>query len=111
MKNINADSFREEVLNYKGVVIADFYADWCPPCRMLSPIIEELDRENKSDSVKFVKINVDSNQQLSSMYGVASIPTVIFFKNGQMVVQKVGFDSKEVYQGTIDQIKNAKKIT
>lgn len=91
--HIDKSSFQKEVLDYKGTVMVDFYATWCGPCKMTGPIIEELATEKKD--VKFVKVDVDQNQELSSQYNVFSIPTFIVFKDGQPVNQFVGAMSKE----------------
>ena len=103
MITTNRTNFQNDVLNFKGVVVADFYADWCGPCRMLSPMLEELSHNNKNDLVKFVKVNVDENQDLAGTYGVMSIPTVIFFKEGKLTKQLIGVQSPTVYEETINQ--------
>jgi len=105
MIQINQDNFENEVKNFKGVVVADFYADWCGPCRMLSPLMEQMSGENNDESVKFVKVNVDQNQELSGSFGVMSIPTVIFFKDGKYVGEQVGVASKDFYMKAVEQIK------
>ena len=97
--HIDKNSFQKEVLDYKGTVMVDFYATWCGPCKMTGPIIEELATE-KSD-VKFVKVDVDQNQELSSQFNVFSIPTFIVFKDGQPVNQFVGAMSKEGFLAEI----------
>jgi len=94
VKQINAEEFKKEVLEEKDkLILVDFYADWCGPCRITAPIIEELAQEIKE--VKFVKINVDENPQLASQYSIFSIPTFLLFKNGQVVDQMVGASGKE----------------
>ena len=90
---ISGNDFKKEVLEYNGVSLVDFYADWCGPCRIMSPIINQLASEEKK--IKFVKVNVDENPDLASNYQVFSIPTLIVFKNGQVVGQLVGVVSKE----------------
>jgi len=90
---INKDSFKAEVLDQKGIVFVDFYADWCGPCKMTGPILEELAKEKKE--MKFVKVNVDENPELTSQYQIFSIPTFVVFKEGKMVSQFVGGHSKE----------------
>jgi len=90
---INKDSFQAEVLDQKGIVFVDFYADWCGPCKMTGPILEELAKEKKE--MKFVKVNVDENPELTSQYQIFSIPTFVVFKEGKMVSQFVGGHSKE----------------
>lgn len=103
VKHINKQDFQKEVLDEKGLVLVDFYADWCGPCRMTAPIIEELANEEKN--VKFVKVNVDENPDLASQYQIFSIPTFLIFKDGKVVHQFVGALSKE---GFIDEINQAR---
>jgi len=97
------NGFQKEVLDQKGLVLVDFYADWCGPCKMTGPIIEELAKE--LTDVKFVKVNVDENQELTSSYQVFSIPTFMIFKDGQVAHQFVGAMGKE---GFLNEIKNVK---
>ncbi len=108
MQHITQNNFKEEVLNHKGVVLADFYAEWCGPCKMLTPMLNELESETTSSQVKFVKINVDENPELSSMFGVMSIPTVILFKDGKVAEKKIGIATKTAYIELIEQTKNSK---
>lgn len=86
-------NFQKEVLDYKGVVVVDFYADWCGPCKMMAPIFEEAATEAKE--VKFCKLNVDESRQTAAKYGVMSIPTIIIFKDGKAAKQLVGVQDKE----------------
>lgn len=102
VKQINSDSFKTEVLDHKGVVFVDLYADWCGPCKMTAPIIEELSEE--IESVKFVKINVDENQQLAAQYNIFSIPTFMVFKNGKVVNQFVGGRDKSSFIAEIKKV-------
>jgi len=104
MLKINADQFQNEVLNQKGLVFVDFYADWCGPCKMTSPIIEELANEIKE--VKFVKVNVDENPDLASQYNIFSIPTFLIFKDGKVIHQFVGARGKEGFLSEIEKAKN-----
>lgn len=90
---INEGNFEEEVLKSEKMVLIDFYADWCGPCRMMSPIIDEITEELK-ESVKVGKINVDENQELAIKYDVMSIPTIIIFKNGMPVKTFLGVTDK-----------------
>lgn len=105
MNHINKNNFKDEVINFKGVVVADFFAQWCNPCKILSPLLEEMEKKNTDKSVKFVKINVDEEQDLAGLFGVMSIPTVAFFKDGKLANQRVGVSSAEDYQTLIDQAK------
>lgn len=92
---VSQDSFKSEVLDYKGVVFADFYADWCGPCKFTDPIVHELAESTEfKNKIKFVKINVDDNQEIAGQYSVFSIPTFITFKNGQPVNQFAGARDK-----------------
>lgn len=91
--NVSDQSFSNDVEG-QGTVVVDFWAPWCGPCKMLSPILEELSAE-LGDDVKIAKLNVDENPETASRFGVMSIPTLIFFKDGQPVDKVVGLNSKE----------------
>lgn len=91
MKIINQKDFENEIK--EGVVLVDFFATWCGPCRMMGAILEEVDKEIEGKA-KIVKIDVDQNQDLAKRFGVMSIPTLILFKNGQMVQKSVGVMQK-----------------
>ena len=80
----------------EGKVLVDFYAEWCGPCKMLAPIIEEVAKEN--EAIKFVKVNVDEHEDLSQKYGVMSIPTLILMENGEEKKKQIGFLPKEVLE-------------
>ena len=86
----------------QGVTLVDFWAPWCGPCRMIAPILDELAGELK-DKAKIVKINVDENPLVASQFGVMSIPTLLLFKNGQKVDQKVGGQAKPQLKSFIEQ--------
>lgn len=90
---ITSNNFEEEVLKAEGAVIIDFYADWCGPCKMMSPIIDSIAEE--TNNAKVGKINVDEAQDLAAMYNVMSIPTIIIFKDGKPYKKFVGVTSKE----------------
>ncbi len=87
-------NFHEVVLQSEIPVLVDFYADWCGPCKMMSPILEELDQEFDG-KIKIVKINVDNNPELASEYGVMSIPNMIIFESGKQKENIVGARSKQ----------------
>ena len=91
---ITDENFENEVLKSEGVVLIDFYADWCGPCKMMSPVIDEIAKELQGN-VKVGKINVDNNQELAIKYDVMSIPTIIIFKNGMPVKSFIGVTNKQ----------------
>ena len=94
-------SWEIDVMNSSMPVFVDFWAEWCGPCRMVSPVVEDLANEYDG-KVKFVKVNVDQAGQLASRYNVFSIPTLVLFKDGKVVSQQVGASSKESYKDMID---------
>lgn len=96
-------NFEAEVLQSRIPVLVDFWAEWCTPCRIVTPIIEELAKEY-SGKVKVGKLNVDENQEASQNYHVMSIPTVMLFKNGQPIKSVVGAQSKENFKKAIDEV-------
>lgn len=90
---INSENYEEEVLKSEKPVLIDFYADWCGPCKMMAPVIDEI-AQQKANSVKVGKVNVDENQDLAREYGVMSIPTIIILKNGTVEKTFVGVRDK-----------------
>jgi len=93
---VSAEDFQSEVLESEKTVLIDFYADWCGPCRVLSPRVEEFAKENKD--IKVVKIDIDDEQDLAIEYDVMSIPTLVVLKNGQEVDRVVGLVSKSTIE-------------
>lgn len=93
--NITDASFKQEVLQSDKVVLVDFWAAWCGPCRMLAPVIDELSNDFEGKAI-IAKVDVDQNQQISLEYGIRSIPTLLIFKNGEVVEKLVGVSPKEV---------------
>lgn len=91
---LNNDNFKEEVLNAELPVLVDFWADWCGPCKMLSPVVKEIANDLKG-KVKVCTVNVDEEAELSIMFNVQSIPTLMVFKNGEQTNRSVGFCTKE----------------
>jgi len=103
IKEVTDGNFNEEVIKAEQVVVVDFWASWCGPCKMIAPIMEELVGE-MTGKANFAKVNVDENPVLSQKYQIASIPTVLIFKNGEVVDTMVGFRPKQEINNTI--IKN-----
>ena len=93
IKNCNENDFENEVLKSNLPVIVDFWAEWCGPCKMLTPILEELSNEMKNE-INIVKVNLDENQDLAMKYSIRSIPTLLLFKDGNLVDTKVGLFPK-----------------
>jgi thioredoxin 1 len=94
-------NFDELVLKSDKPVVVDFWAEWCGPCRMLGPIIEEVSKDYEGKAI-VGKLDVDSNQEFAAKFGVRNIPTVLVFKNGELVNRQVGVSPKNVYTESID---------
>lgn len=101
MKYATSENFNE--LIKEGVVLVDFYADWCGPCKMLGPVLEEVAKEDPSLTI--VKVNVDNEQALAQHFKVQSIPTLYLFKDGQAVAQTMGYQAKPMLQQFIAKAK------
>ena len=104
VNRIDKDSFEKEVLNEKGLVVVDFFAGWCGPCMMMSPIIDELSEEYEG-KIKFCKINVDDEEELAIKYGAMSIPLFLVFKVGEVVARNLGYQPKENFEKFLNGIK------
>lgn len=90
---LNKDNFKEEVLDYKGTVLVDFFATWCGPCKRLAPIISEIAEEY--ENVKVCKLDIDAEMELAEEYRVASIPTLVLFADGEVKKRQAGLAPKE----------------
>jgi len=90
---INTNNFDTEVVNYDGITVVDFFADWCGPCRKMGPILEEVEQE-LNEKIKFAKINTDNNIEVAKKYQVSGLPTLMVFKNGEPAERMVGLMPK-----------------
>ena len=100
--NVTSENYESEVLKSDKKVLIDFYADWCGPCKMMSPVIDEIAEEMK-ETIKVGKINVDENQDLAMEYGVMSIPTIVVLKNGEVQKTFVGVTDKEEIKNALNE--------
>jgi thioredoxin 1 len=100
---VNGNNFQREVLESSIPVLVDLWAPWCMPCRMISPIVEELGNDNQG-KLKVCKLNTDENQNIAARYGIQGIPTLLFFKDGQEVDRIVGVTPKPIIQKKLDAI-------
>ena len=98
---LNEGNFEEEVTRSSKPVLVDFWAEWCGPCKLIAPLLDEIAKE-KGDTVKVAKVDVDQNQSLSARYNIRAIPTLLFFKDGQLRDQVTGMTSKKDLLGRID---------
>lgn len=103
MEKIYQEEFEQKVLKAEHPVVVDFYADWCGPCKMLSPVLDEL--EGEFDDFEFVKVNIDENQELAEQFEVFSIPNVCIFKNGKVADRNVGFASPDAMREFVERNK------
>lgn len=101
MRIVNKEEF--ESIKNNGIVFVDFYADWCGPCKMVAPVLEELSMEYEGQ-INFVKVNVDQEGDLAGEYGVMSIPNLVLMKDGQVVKQVVGYQPKPAIKALIDTV-------
>ncbi len=103
MESLTDSSFEEKVLQASGPALVDFWAEWCGPCKMLTPVLEKLSKENEG-KIQIFKVNVDECQQLAVQFNIRSIPTLLFFKDGQVQEQVVGLKSESDLQASIDRL-------
>ncbi|MEC7201788.1 MAG: thioredoxin [Verrucomicrobiota bacterium] len=103
MESLTDSSFEEKVLKTSGPALVDFWAEWCGPCKMLTPVLEKLSKENEG-KIQIFKVNVDECQQLAVQFNIRSIPTLLFFKDGQVQEQVVGLKSESDLQASIDRL-------
>ena len=101
---LNDSQFSENVLNSKGLVLVDFWAEWCGPCRQLGPFLEAIDEEMGGD-VTIYKMNVDDSPETASQFGIRSIPTMFLFKDGKQVDTKVGLNTQSTISSWIESYK------
>lgn len=99
--DVTGDSFSSEVENYNGTVLLDFFADWCTPCKMLSPVIEDV-AAGAPPEVKICKINVDSEKELVERFGIMSIPTLVVMKNGAVKNRSIGVTGKQAIMDMLE---------
>lgn len=100
---LTTSSWEREVLNSKGIVMVDFWAPWCGPCRIIAPTIEELAKEYVG-KIKVGKLNTDENPEVATRYGIMGIPTIMFFKDGQRIDQIVGVVPKSILKSKLDSL-------
>ena len=103
MKIVQKDEF-EKIITESKPTIVDFFATWCAPCQMLAPVLIELEKKY-GDEVEFYKVNIDESEDLAIRYGVSSVPTLIFFKNGEEIDRQVGFADEDELSNWIEEMK------
>ena len=101
IKQVSNDSFDADVLKAEAPVLVDYWAEWCGPCKMIAPILDEVSRDY-AEKLNVAKVNVDENQEIASKYGIRGIPTLMLFKDGQLAATKVGALSKAQLTAFID---------
>lgn len=100
--HLNDSNFNAEVIDSKEAVLVDFWAEWCGPCKKIAPVVEEIAKEYEG-KIKVAKVNVDEGKATASKFGIMSIPTLLFFKNGKIVKQVVGVVAKSEIKSMIEE--------
>ena len=100
--NLSDHDFEEKVLKDKNIVLCDFWAEWCGPCKQISPILEELSEELQENKITIAKVNIDNNPETPSKFGIMSIPTLLLFKEGKLVSTQVGLQQKKELKSWIE---------
>lgn len=101
---LNKKKFQEEVKNYDGLVVIDFWAQWCNPCKMFAPIFEKISKNyEENDNIKFAKVDIDKAKDLAAEYNIMSIPTIMFIKDGEVEEKKVGVIEEKDLKNMIDE--------
>ncbi len=106
LKEITDESFQDEVMDDSGVVVVDYYAEWCGPCKMIGVAMEELSEEY-SDRLKIVKGDIEKNSTSCSKFGIQGVPAILIFKGGELINQHVGLRSKKDLKKDIEEVRNA----
>ena len=101
--NLSDKDFEEKVLKNKNIVLCDFWAEWCGPCKQITPILEELSNEYKENNLTIAKVNIDDNPETPSKFGIMSIPTLMLFKEGKLVSTQVGLQEKSTLKEWINE--------
>ena len=99
----SAADFEKEIINHKGYALVDFWATWCPPCRMMAPVLESAEQQ-LGDKINFVKVDVDEQQQLAAKFDIMSIPTLVVFKDGKPVKRMSGYRPLDTF---VEELKSA----
>jgi thioredoxin 1 len=107
---ISDAEFNEKALNAEKPVLVDFWAPWCGPCKAIAPMLDQIKVE-KGDGVQFFKCNVDENPDTATRYGIKSIPTLLFFNQGELVDQIVGLTARNRIEDTLDKLLSGEKVT
>jgi len=101
IREITSEQYEEEVIQFQGDVLVDFYAPWCDPCKMIAPVIEQIALEN--NALKVVKVDADNSQELMAKYGIRGIPTLLLIKNGEQIATNVGAASVNKIRSFVNQ--------